>query len=475
MNKYLRAISSNYIFFGINTLFFLIITPIAIHIMGEELYGLWTILNAILLFSTVGTLGIGVVVNKFASEGGEDALPANSIISTASLIIVPMAFLISSIIFFNRGWLAAQFELTSKQETQFSLALTFTALSIVPQFLSRIPHGYLLSQLKNRLARAIETGINITIWIGAVAIAAINNNLAWMTAWGLVTQIIGMGILFATVIPMIKFKWQVNRQTVYRMANFSGFSLVESIAIAIFQQLDRIIVGVMLGPSAAGAYSLGTSIGLRITMVIGQASEVMIPYTSLNHSLGNHDKLFLMFRELSKYVNILTATITSVLLLWIPEILSLWINLEYAQNYSLVFRIIILCYGFFTLCHPGRQTLFGMGKILLIAIFYLSASISMLVAIYYFSQTMGLTGAAIANGFLITLIVFNMISYQSLKSKNIYKNILLDLASGIIIPTLIFTLMLFSDKSIPKILITTLLGILLSILARDFTLNHLKK
>jgi len=60
MNKYLQAISANYIFFGINSIFFLIITPIAIRIMGDELYGLWTILIAILLLSNVGSLGMNV-------------------------------------------------------------------------------------------------------------------------------------------------------------------------------------------------------------------------------------------------------------------------------------------------------------------------------------------------------------------------------------------------------------------------------
>ena len=49
MNKYLRAISSNLIFFTINAVFFLVITPVLIRVMGEEFYGLWTILMALML------------------------------------------------------------------------------------------------------------------------------------------------------------------------------------------------------------------------------------------------------------------------------------------------------------------------------------------------------------------------------------------------------------------------------------------
>jgi hypothetical protein len=64
MNKYFRAISTNVIYFLVNTVFFLAITPISIHIMGAEFFGLWSILNAIIFLTGVGTLGIGATWGK---------------------------------------------------------------------------------------------------------------------------------------------------------------------------------------------------------------------------------------------------------------------------------------------------------------------------------------------------------------------------------------------------------------------------
>jgi O-antigen/teichoic acid export membrane protein len=68
LNKYLKAISYNLIFFALSTLAFLILTPLAIRIMGNEFFGLWSIIFAIAQFTNIGTLGIGSIVNKFASE-----------------------------------------------------------------------------------------------------------------------------------------------------------------------------------------------------------------------------------------------------------------------------------------------------------------------------------------------------------------------------------------------------------------------
>ena len=98
MNKYLQAIAYNLAFFVINTLFFLVITPLALRGMGEEIYGLWAILSAIQLFSGVGTLRMGVVVNKFASEGGENALEKPQVISTGFSILLPLALVIAVIL-----------------------------------------------------------------------------------------------------------------------------------------------------------------------------------------------------------------------------------------------------------------------------------------------------------------------------------------------------------------------------------------
>lgn len=467
MNKYLRAVSSNYIFFGINTLFFLIITPIAIRVMGEELYGLWAILNAILLFSGVGMMGMGVVVNKFASEVGEQALAPNKIISATIVILTPMALLVMGLILMLKTWLAKQFGLTPAQEDAFGTALTFTALSIVPQFLGKIPQGYLLSQLKNHVARLIESGVHILIWIGAVMLAYYGKDLAGMALWALGIQILGAGIFFFIVARLINFQWDFEVKNLRKILNFSGYTLIENLAIALFQQFDRILVGLLLGPATAGVYSLATSVGLRITMIVGQASEVMIPYASLNHAKGYQQKLLKTYRDLSKYVSFVSAIITSFLLIWMPEILQAWISPEYSKEFTSIFRIIVLSYGLFTLGHSGRQTLFGMGKIKTISLTYLIASSLMLIAIYPLSKELKITGAGIANVIMIVIIFLNLQVYKFLQGENCFKSMLKDIWLGLLLPPLIFFLTIVFDTILFKSVISVSTLILIFISSKE--------
>ena len=64
--------------------------------MGDEFFGLWSILYAIILLSNIGTLGISSIVNKFASEAHPEVHRAdyfNQVLTGGIAIVLPMAAL----------------------------------------------------------------------------------------------------------------------------------------------------------------------------------------------------------------------------------------------------------------------------------------------------------------------------------------------------------------------------------------------
>jgi O-antigen/teichoic acid export membrane protein len=461
MNKYLRAISLNYIFFIISTVFFLIITSLAIRIMGEEMFGLWSILNAILLFSGIGMLGMGSIVNKFGSEVGEKALSVNSILTAATIILLPMAGLIAAFLILTRRWISSQIGIAPSDQEQFSTAMIFTAISVFPQFVSRIPHGYLLSQLKNKQVRTVELGINIAMWSGAVLIAYLTHNIVWMALWALVIQIAGFLTLWAIMLSIIGFQWMIEETAIRRILNFSGFSFIESLAISLFQQFDRILVGFVLGPSAAGVYSVASSVALRLSIVAGQATEVMLPYASKTNSDDNHSVLFDVFRQLSKIIGILIGALAAILILWMDTILGLWISPEYAEKYSGVFRILVIAYFILSSVRTAHQTLTGMGKVKFTSLNYLATTIIMLFNVYIFSINYGLFGAAIANMSMMGLVLMNFKAYKLLSKVNSVRNILLDYYVGIIMLLIAFLVTLFNLPLSAKIVSSFLIVLFL--------------
>lgn len=467
MNKYLRAVSYNFIFFVISTVFFLAITPVAMRIMGKEFYGLWVVLSALMLFSNIGNLGIGAIVMKFSSETspreGIQTRP-NRIMTSGYLIVFTMSVIMAVMILLAREVISNNIHMSVELRGQFTQAIGWIACGIFPQFLLRVPQGFLLSQLRNRTVRQIELFSSISLWLGAVLVALIEKNLTMIAVWCFLSNIFVFGIYLWVAHRLAPFRFQLDTVILRRMLNFSGYMFLETLAIALFQHFDKVIVGITLGPALAGVYSVGTSLALRLSMITGQATEVMVPYASLQESLGDQQKLYGVFRQLSHFVSLLLAGIGSLLIIWMNEILSIWISLEYATRYVSGFRILIIAYTLLSLTRPAHQTLTGIGKVKFTALAYLSSTIFMLVGLLFFSRQFGFLGAVASNLMLALLLIFNLFLYCGFEKPLQWNHVLADLQWGLSLPILVYGLSLFlsSSASTYKILETIILAILLS-------------
>ena len=305
MNKYFRAVSANMIFFIINTVFFLAITPIAIKVMGNEFYGLWSILIALMLLTNVGALGINSIVMKFSSEAieeGNTKVQWDRVMTGGYLIVGIMAILITASLIVFKSLIVNNIHTTLLLKEQLNKALLWIAVGILPQFLSLVPQGFLIGQLQNHIARSITLFSSISLWGGAVAITLYERNLAFISFWCFFSNTIAFSLYVWCINKYIwQFHWHYHLPTFKRMLNFSKWMFLQSLAIALFSQFDRVIVGFTLGPVLAGVYSVATSVALRLSLVVGQVTEIMLPYASLKDSMGHQQPLYKIFRQLSYY------------------------------------------------------------------------------------------------------------------------------------------------------------------------------
>ena len=468
MNKYLRAISSNLIYFIINTLFFILIMPVAIRILGEVFFGLWSILYALMLLANIGTLGVSSIVSKFAAEAPVEHLSDEQIfgeiITAGLLIVLPMATLLALAFTFSRDLIAQAVTTDPEWTRQFSRAMPLVGFSMFPMFLSQVFQGFLLSQLQNQIARQIEVSSAIALWLGVVmSVVLFGRNLVTIAIWCLINSVIVLALYYLAVRRQTKLTLRLCPLRIRTMLSFSGYMFLESGAIGLFQNLDRVIVGLILGPAVAGVYSVGTSVGVRMSMVIGQATQVMIPYASLKDSTDDSLRLYAIFRKLSRYISLLVAILSSLLILWMDEVLSIWISPEYAASYSHIFRLFIVGYGLLSLVRPAHQTLTGTGKVKITSLIYLFSTISMLISLYFLAHFFGLAGAALANSVPVLLLAMNLYIYKQMSGHTAIKEMFVDLKLGLLIPTLILILVLLYPAFWLKLLMTIALGGLVGI------------
>lgn len=468
-NRYLKAATVNILFFILNTIFFLIVTPIALRVMGKDFYGLWSILCAIMLFSNVGNLGMGSIVNKFASESpGEidkrDYL--SRVFTSGVLIVLPMAILIFLALFLFRNILTKALIDDIYLRLEFSKTLLIVGLSMVPQFMSHVYQGLLLSQLENKTVRIIELTTSISLWFGPIIIVSLfGKSIFAVSLWCFVNSLLSLFLYVLVVRKISEISFIVDKALIRKMLNFSGYMFIESVAINLFQQIDRVILGIAINPSIAGVYSIGTSVGSRLTMVVGQITSVMVPYASLKNSINDQEKLFLIFRRVSKYVSLIIGLIGGLGIIWMQTLLSLWITPAFAVEYTNAFRILIVAYCWLTLCRPAHQTLTGLGKVKFTSIVYLLLTLGMLITLFEASKSFGIVGAEWANAIMAILLIYNLYLYRKFSPKKVWSNFFTDLNFGILIPIFCY---LFILSSPPYLLMTALTLIICGLFVIQF-------
>jgi O-antigen/teichoic acid export membrane protein len=457
MNKYIKATSFNFLFFAIGSIAFLILTPLAIKVMGSDFFGLWSILFAITQFANIGTLGISSIVNKFSSEINCDNEETSSIISSALIVILPMAFVTTLIIIGLRDFLISNIKPSPIYAEQFNDALILCAFCILPQFIYKIFQGYFLSRLENQLVRGMELISAIFPLVGGILLSAIVKNLLWLSIWNLIVQISILCIYIFVTRRRILWNWSPKTSTLQRMLRFSAFLILESSASNLFQQFDRVLVGMTLGSVATGVYSVATGVGSRLAIISGQATETMMPYSSLKHSMGQNDQLYTVFRKLSKYLSFMVASLATLCIIWMREILSIWISPEYATANYMVFTILIMAYAFLSLSRPAYQTLTGLGLVQFTSLIYLFASVIMIGSLYFLSREYGLLGAAYSNFIMMGLLSMNLCIYKILNKKLDWRHVSGDLKWGIILPVISYLIILFQSQWYIKVCFSLLL------------------
>jgi len=414
-------------------------------VLGSEFYGLWAILHAIVQIAGVGTAGISSIVNKFASESHLDSKKEFGGIITGGVIIVFFLSILTALILIAvHGLIIDNIEISSASyQIQFKKAIFIIAFSLIPQFISRVYQGFLFSQLKHKLAKQIELIYQIALWGGVVLISFWQKNLVLIALWCLLLTCLTLAAYVITVKRAYDYQVKINSVIIRSMLKFSGYLFLETLAITMFQQMDVVIVGITLGPSIAGIYSVGTSISVRLSSVTGQITEVMIPYASLKDSINDHQKLYSTYRRLSYYVSLLVALIGAAAIIWMHELLTIWMSADYAVKYGNFYQILIIAYCFISLTRPAHQTLTGMGKVKFTSITYAITMVLMLTSLYFLSKQLGFLGAVLSDCLMILLMFYVIYTYQTLNNRIPWRDFFKDIGVGFFSPIITYFIIHF--------------------------------
>jgi O-antigen/teichoic acid export membrane protein len=461
----------NVVYLVAQSLIFVFLTPITLKALGDNLYGIWTIFLGVIGFASLTNFKIASTAMKFVSQFSTEDVSENdlSIIITfgymSGLVLGLLAFLI---IFGSRFILAERISENNVSYLELADTLSLLAFSVIPLFLSEVSHGILLGLVSNKLNGALVTLHHLLLWSGALLVGLLEVGAWYLGVIMLVvftsrflTSTIAVGVIMRTK----TLKIRLDQDLVRRMIKYTFGAWLGGVGMLMFNSLDKVIVGIILGPATAGAYGIATSVALRLSMLADQFTQVLVPFASSYNVQGRQDQIVKVYRHSSRLVACLMVLIAGLLSIWMKLILSLWISPEFSEKYFSYFILLVGCYAVFSMFRPAHQISLGLGWVTIPNAILFGGASSMLVGLWLLSKGFGLSGAIGANIIFTMVILINF--YLAFRFEIKMITVIQDIGYPLLVLVPVMVISILDLSNVENICTTIILSTIIAFLALD--------
>jgi len=256
----------------VDTLAFLILIPFIIATLGNESFGLWSLIWSFLAIFELADLGFAASVIKYVADarGREDMSRLRNIVCTLFWIYVflgalVMAGIVASLFVFN--WI---FEIPPNQASMAQAVLVIVGLRSALYLPLGMFRGVLVGFQKMNVANAYKVLASLLYLVSVLVLLTIIPDIRVLAAANLVTGILPMFAMMIhcrRITPGFSLNLRYfDRSLVRELSSFSLYFSFSQIAAMIATRADAMVIKLFLPLEAVGIYS----VGMRLSEKAGQ-------------------------------------------------------------------------------------------------------------------------------------------------------------------------------------------------------------
>ena len=349
---------------GVSIILGLIVTPIIIHKLGKESYGLWGLVASFVGFYGLFDFGLRSATSRFLGNaiGAKNLQQFNKVASTGKCLLwaVSILIIICSLIIIEP--LKNLLLIPEQYAVQFRLLVILSAARMSVTIVMSIYGGALRAsedfillscfQITSVISRSLIGVIVVLMGKGVVGLAIVN-----VVIGGFYELIIFLRCRIR--FPQLRATLSgFDKATARTLAGFGSATFIVTIAAIVRSKLDIMLVTRFGGLSQAGLYAVALSAFRYSSTSILTVAGITWPRLNKLQGTGNQRELKAFFRRVSHITAACTSLLTGLLIGLAPLLFRLWVGREYEES-VIVFQILIG--GFFLdfATNPGIGSLYA--------------------------------------------------------------------------------------------------------------------
>ena len=461
----------------------IIFIPISIEALGNELFGIYSLIVTFIVLFNYLNFGIAPATTKEISKNlaKNNHKMVLSLLVNSFLMMLLIGIMISIIfITYNNDiaivMLKEEKLVTILSELIFLLGVMSPFLMIVIFLRSALEAKQIF--LVTSLNRAF---LNSLIFISPTIVYIDGFNI--VSVFKLLIFVYMFSVMILTIIVYKEFlkdkEFTFRIKDSKNLLNIGFWMMLSSLAGIGLYYADRFMIGSIISATAIAYYVAAYDLVTRLNIVSGSLTSALFPAFAHWFELEEKEKIRNAVIFVSKIILFLVAIVGFLLIVYAKSFLYLWINEEYSNNSYLILQLLTIGVLFNTLSVVPFRTLSAIGFPNIVAIVYIIEMPIFVITTYFLIIKYGLIGAVIGYNLraLSEMIILYFIMINKRTGLNFEFNII-QLSKNSILYFFIYIagfLISNMENLYIKVLLTILIVIIASIMKYMFLLNSKEK
>jgi O-antigen/teichoic acid export membrane protein len=407
-------IASNYLRFlvGMVVLFFL--TPFIVSRIGMDLFGLWSLIFAVIGLFGLMDLGFATAAVKYVAElsASRDHAERNQVLATLLVIYSGLGLVCLMLVAALAGTAPAWFDLTESQREDFTIALWLLGTAMALCFPLSLFKAILVGSGRMSLVNLVELGTTLGNAALIVFLLEAGYSLLGLAISTALTMLLSTLLLipFAyRLTPELSLSpAQFTRSRIRELSNFSFYFFIANVSVLIILRIDPVVIKVFLPLSAVAVYAIAAKVSEYTYLLNKQFSNALMPLVSQSKGTGDTDTIRRILVDGTRFLMAIATPFIALLYFYAYDIITLWMGKEFAGSVPLL-RILLIAVLFTSIQLNAANVLGMTGHHRFVAFSMGGSALVNLGLSILLIQHFGLTGVAIATlsaAFLVeTLII----------------------------------------------------------------------
>lgn len=343
--------------------------PVYIHFLGLEVFGIWVMLMAVVVYLQLGGLNLPQAATKFISESliHNDLTRVCQYATSIIGAILGLGGVMLLLMLFGRGLLAGFLQAPETLQSQLPFLIVLTAVITVMAVLAESLGGIVSGAGRMDWVFIIDICCRVITFLTSLPllykqyglVALFYSSIAgYLVYIGLAIWCIRRSLGFFPLRPSY-FSWPVLRQA----ARFTVPLLLGGVFSCLLQPFNRLLIGIFISPAAAGIYDIANRAAQMLRGLIETGLRPLMPQISSLKAQADDRQIRLLSLNLVQTIILWATPIFIFLFLVIGHLTPLWLRIAAISEVNTNFRIILWGAYANLLTVPLYYAFMGMGQV----------------------------------------------------------------------------------------------------------------